>query len=283
LAQVWFIIPLLHHFLSKHMASFAARSAAVFSVVDARRMYCPSSSDLVAAYGGSVSLKKQGWSVQGDGGAATKAAFNLNGGYVEYDLDVSEAKLGVIPNVYTIFPSNMDGAFDYGRHYCDAAENSKRWCPEIDWVESNGYCGGAAAIHTVPGSGPGSCNSWGCTAEFKHSSSGKIHMRIDYSNGKATISRDGEQLQGFSPVPSGSDYAVIKEHHQQKGAVIYSSQWTGDWVPAESCGTGPGDIGGSRFSVSNLRIYGSVVQGPTPQLCSGLEDASLEPNSSVLV
>jgi hypothetical protein len=265
------------------MASFTTRSAVVFSLADALKLYCPASSDFVAAYGGGVSLQEQGWSVQGDGGAATKAAFNLNGGYVEYDLDVSAAKIGVIPNVYTIFPSNMD-SFDHNRHYCDAAENGKPWCPEIDWVESNGYCGGAAAIHTVPGSGPGSCNSWGCTADFKHSS-GKIHMRIDYSSGgEMTISRNGEQLQGFSPAATDTDYAVIKQHHEQRGAVIYSSQWTGSWVPVESCGSGPGDIGGSRFSVSNLRIYGSVVQGPTPQRCPALEgDASLEANSFVFV
>jgi hypothetical protein len=247
-------------------------------------MYCPSSSDLVVAYGSGVSLKKQGWSVQGDGGAATKAAFNLNGGYVEYDLDVSAAKVGVIPNVYALFPSDVGSAFDHDRHYCDAAENGKVWCPEIDWVESNGNCGGAAAIHTVPGSGPDSCNSWGCTAEFKHSD-GKIHMRIDYSTGgKMTISRDGKQLQGFSPLPTGSDHAVIKKHHEERGAVIYSSQWTSSWVPMEkTCGSGPGDIGGSHFSVSNLRVYGSVVQGPTPKKCADLEDAVVETNSTVLV
>jgi hypothetical protein len=267
------------------MRGFATRSAVVLSLAEARHLYCPFSSDLVAAYGGGVSLKKQGWSVQGDGGAATKAAFNLNGGYVEYDLDVSAANIGVIPNVYTVFPSNIGSAFDHDRHYCDAAENGKTWCPEIDWVESNGHCGGAAAIHTVPGAGPGSCNSWGCTAEFKHGSSGKIHMRIDYSaGGRMTISRNGKQLQGFSPAATASDHAVIKQHHERRGAVIYSSQWTGSWVPVESCGTGPGDIGSSRFSVSNLRIYGSVVQGPTPHRCSALEeDVSLEANSSLLV
>merc|ERR1711862_699689 len=47
------------------------------------------------------------------------------------------------------------------------------------------------------------------------------------------------------------------------------SQWTGSWVPADFCGGGPGDLGGSRFSISNLRISGSVVQGPEPQKCSG--------------
>merc|ERR1711943_171586 len=51
----------------------------------------------------------------------------------------------------------------------------------------------------------------------------------------------------------------------QYGAVIYSSQWTG-WAPG-SCG-GDGNLDASSFSVSNLRITGTVVQGPEPRKCS---------------
>jgi len=45
-------------------------------------VYCPSSADLVVAYtdgGDNVQIHDQGWTVTGDGGAATKTAFNLNG------------------------------------------------------------------------------------------------------------------------------------------------------------------------------------------------------------
>lgn len=264
------------------MSSFGSLSIASLLSVAEARLYCPASLDLVIAYGGGVSLKRRGWSVQGDGGAATKAAFNLNGGYVEYDLDVSAAKRGVIPNVYTVFPSNIGSAFNRDKHYCDAAEDGTPWCPEIDWIEANGDCGGAAAIHTVPGTGAGSCNSWGCTSEFKHSS-GKIHMRIDYSkSGKMSITKNGQPLRrGFQPAPSSSDNAVIRDHHEQRGAVIYSSQWTGSWVPAESCGAGPGDIGNSRFSVSNLRISGKVVQGSEPRRCSSLESNATASDDAV--
>merc|ERR1711934_1108498 len=41
------------------------------------------------------------------------------------------------------------------------------------------------------------------------------------------------------------------------------------WVPADFCGGGPGNLDGSQFQISNLRISGSVVQGPEPQKCSG--------------
>merc|ERR1740138_1171801 len=58
--------------------------------------------------------------------------------------------------------------------------------------------------------------------------------------------------------------------YQSKGGVIYSSQWTGSWVPADFCGGGPGDLDGSHFRISNLRISGSVVQGPEPTKCGSL-------------
>merc|ERR1712137_697749 len=53
---------------------------------------------------------------------------------------------------------------------------------------------------------------------------------------------------------------------KSRGAVLYSSQWTG-WVPG-SCG-GDGNFGASTFSVSNLKIQGSVIHGPEPRRCSG--------------
>merc|ERR1712110_226263 len=67
----------------------------------------------------------------------------------------------------------------------------------------------------------------------------------------------------------GNDWGIVKSNYESNGAVIYSSQWTCSWVPADFCGGGPGDLDGSHFSVSNLRISGSVVQGPEPQKCSG--------------
>merc|ERR1739845_185961 len=50
-----------------------------------------------------------------------------------------------------------------------------------------------------------------------------------------------------------------------RGAVLYSSQWTG-WVPG-SCG-GDGNLGASTFSVSNLKIEGKVIQGSEPRRCA---------------
>merc|ERR1712019_185413 len=72
--------------------------------------------------------------------------------------------------------------------------------------------------------------------------------------------------QSKPPIPGGFDWGVIKSTYESKGAVIYSSEWQG-WVPVEDCGTS-GNLPGSHFSVSNLRIKGSVVQGPEPNKCA---------------
>jgi hypothetical protein len=123
----------------------------------------------------------------------------------------------------------------------------------------------------VSGTGEGACNYWGCRSTYSFGGP-TFHMKVEYGNdGKFTITRDGQQISGDSldPPASGNDWGIVKSTYESKGGVIYSSQWTGNWVPADFCGGGPGDLDGSHFSISNLRISGSVVQGPEPQKCSG--------------
>jgi hypothetical protein len=96
---------------------------------------------LTAAYG-SPSLYNQGWSVHAGGAAATKAAFNLLGGYVEYDIDFSGVRTGVNANIYTISPAGVSSTNGFNQNnYCDGAQTGSKWCIEVDWVESNGNCG----------------------------------------------------------------------------------------------------------------------------------------------
>jgi len=77
-----------------------------------------------------VQIEDGGWSIQGDGGAATKASFNLLGGFVEFDFDVSSANTGVIPNIYTVSPDGIGGGFT-SDSYCDMGENDKPDCLEV--------------------------------------------------------------------------------------------------------------------------------------------------------
>jgi hypothetical protein len=93
-------------------------------------------------------------------------------------------------------------------------------------------------------------------------------MREEFgSDGTWTTIRDGQTISpsSLSPVPGGVDWSTLKGAYESHGAVVYSSQWVG-WVPVDDCGGG-GNLASAHFSVRNLRIYGAVVQGPTPQPC----------------
>jgi len=239
------------------------------------KLYCPKADDLTIAYCdegpnhdmGCPTLADGGWTVNGGGGVASKSAFNLLGGYVEFDIDLSNVDHGVNANIYTIAPASFSGSFfNKTLDYCDGAATGSDWCMELDWIEANGHCGGATTIHTIEGPGNDGCTAWGCRVS-EHYSNSKFHMRIEHdANGAWTVTRDGNVLSGYQPDPSGAwDY--IKQMHETRGQVLYSSEWTG-WVPVDDCGTDAGDLYGSSFSISNLKISGSVAQGPEPAECS---------------
>merc|ERR1712137_1191154 len=210
----------------------------------------------------------QGWNVPGNGGVATKAAFNLNGGTVEFDIDFGNVDTGVNANIYTISPHFSGSEYVDGDH-CDGAENDLPWCLEVDWTESNGHCGGATTLHTKPGPGDDGCTAWGCRIEYDFNGQSKYHMKITYgSDGSWQTYMNGNMLSGWNIQPGGGAWSVIKGAHESTGAVIYSSEWTG-WVPVDHCGTTPGNLDASSFKVDNLVIEGTVMQGPEPTKCSG--------------
>jgi len=225
---------------------------------------------LTVAYG-TPQLLDQGWEIHGNGGVATKSTYNLIGGSVEFDIDVSAVDHGVNANIYTVSPSiGADGYVP--ANYCDAQKTGDGFCLEVDWIESNGNCGGASTLHSKQG--PDGCNSGGCQANYHYNGKSSFHMRIQYgADGSWTTIRDGQTIGGSSlnPQPSSWDWQVIKASYESKGALIYSSEWVG-WVPVDDCGNGPGNLDGSHFKISNLRIEGSVVQGPTPRSCSTIHD-----------
>jgi hypothetical protein len=232
--------------------------------------YCPSASDLTVAYG-VANLYDQGWSITGGGAAATKAAFNLLGGSVEFDIDITGAKTGVNQNIYTISPHGVGSGGFNQNNYCDGAKPAgDQWCVEVDWIESNGNCGGQTTLHDIPGPGSNGCTAWGCASSYHYNGRTSFHMKITYdTNGVWNTYRDGQHIapSSLNPTPSGSDWANLVKDYSGKGAVVYSSQWVG-WVPVDDCGN-TGNLDSSHFSIKNLRITGSVLQGPKPRLCSG--------------
>lgn len=230
-------------------------------------MYCPSASDLIVAYNTTTTptLHDQGWTIKAGGGVASKSSFNLLGGYVEYDIDFSGVPRGVNANIYSISPENIGGGY-VGDDYCDGADNTSPWCVEVDWIESNGDCGGATTLHTIPGPGNG-CTAWGCRTDYMYNGKSQFHMKVAFTgDGKWTTYMDGQPIANLDPAPQASDWAKLAQQYSQRGAVIYSSQWVG-WVPVDACGTNPGPLDQAKFDISNLKVYGTVMQGPTPTRC----------------
>jgi hypothetical protein len=261
--------------MSKISLYSLAASAAGISVATALHTYCPSANDMIVAYtGGNINIFNQGWSISGGGGVATKAAFNMLGGSVEFDIDLSNVKVGVNANIYTVSPSNLgSGGFtDNQNQYCDGSKAAgSGWCPEVDWIESNGNCGAATTLHTVAGPGSVGCTAWGCRETYYYNGVSSFHMKIEYgTDGQWTTIWNGNTIapSDLSPVPGSSDWSTLVQAYTNQGGVIYSSLWTG-WVPADNCGTTAGDAADSSFSIKNLVVTGTVVQGPTPTLCAG--------------
>jgi len=245
---------------------------AFFTIVKSEE-YCPSANDLVITYktdtGPGPTLMDGGWLHHGGGGVATKASFNLLGGSIDYDIDLSGVRTGVNANIYSISPT-FSGSFGI-TDYCDGAKPAgATWCVEVDWIESNGNCGGQSTLHTRPGPGSDGCTAWGCAKGYTYNGASSFHMKIYYDkNGGWYTEHDGQLIRptDLSPQPQSQDTQMVRQYYQQRGAVVYSSLWVG-WVPGVGgCSTNPGDLPSSTFTVKNLRINGTLVQGPTPRSC----------------
>merc|ERR1712151_1243459 len=96
---------------------------------------------------------------------------------------------------------------------------------------------------------------------------GKTQIRAEFSlDGWMTVYMDGSKVDVSHPVPSENAHHYVRETMASKGAQIQSSQW-GGWVPSGNC-PGGGDVASSTFSINNVRVSGTVVQGPEPSRCS---------------
>lgn len=235
------------------------------SVVDDMKYFCPSEKDLVVAYG-NPTLFKQGWLNKGPGGVATKSSFNLLGGFVEYDVDVSKVEQGVNANIYTISPLFPKSGFNQ-KFYCDGQKKDSEWCAEIDWLESNGNCLGATTLHMIQGPGTG-CTAWGCSTHFQYEGKTNFRMKIQYSRDGKNIDvyRDNKLIDRIKPTPTNIEINNLVEQYTNRGAVIYSSLWKG-WVPKEKLCKSDGNLQTSEFTIKNLKIYGKLIQGSDTTLC----------------
>jgi len=85
----------------------------------------------------SVVFTDNGWIIHGDARVSSKASWNLLGGSISFDMDVSNTSSGVNTNLYTSSPNKPNcGA----ACYCDIQKSpkGKASCMELDLIENNG-------------------------------------------------------------------------------------------------------------------------------------------------
>lgn len=175
---------------------------------------------------------------------SSKASFNFAGGSLEFDMDLSNAHGKVNNNFYMTFPKD-------GKTYCDSGGGCKHCCAEMDFTENNGHCYQATTWHSNrDGHDHGGKAHTGKLEK-------KVHVKASWNDDGKSL---GVEIGGHKS--KGEGFADVMKKY---GGVLYSSQWTG-WVPG-SC-SGDGNLGGSSFKVSNLRIQAKVVRGPEPHKCS---------------
>jgi len=226
-------------------------------------MYCPSDGDWTIRYGDHVQVSGNGWTISGNGGVNGNAAFNMLGGYVQYDVDTSGAQGGVNNNFYTVSPESW-----LFPGYCDIQPNGSPQCMEMDIMENNGNCLTATTWHTWPNY-DGGCDCNGCVGTAY--ASNRRTMKAEFSgDGWMVTTIDGNRVEVNNPTPSDSAKNYVAQQSRAIGLQFQSSQWTG-WVPDGNC-PGGGWLDGSTFTISNVVVSGTVVQGSEPRRCMDLEE-----------
>jgi len=223
-------------------------------------MYCPTQGDFDA--GGNIQWEGNGWKMTGSGGVHGKTSFNLLGGYVQFDIDTSGAQGGINNNFYTSSP--WPGLFP---SYCDIQANDSPECMEMDIVENNGDCISQVTWHTWPNHN-GDCDQGGCWGQAY--ASGKRTMRASFSSdGWMTTTINGGEVPVTNPTPSQNAKDYVAQQTAAIGLQFHSTQWQG-WVPGDNKCPGGGNLGASTFSVTNVVVSGTIVQGQTPTKCRDL-------------
>jgi len=203
---------------------------------------------------GNVEWTASGWTIHGQRRVSSKASFNYASGFIEWDMDLSGAHGNVNNNFYLTYPSRPNCGISC---YCDSGATGG--CAEMDLTENNGNCWQATTWHPDPSGG----DKGGEPQEGGLSAQTHFKAEWDASGDNLNVHVGGSNHGGQG----------LKDQMSQHGGVIYSSQWVG-WVPGGNrCGSG--DLGSSVFIVKNLKIRGSVVQGPKPRLCSAMNATAI--------
>jgi hypothetical protein len=232
-------------------------------------LYCPQASDMNDEQGG-VQFNGNGWSITGEGRVSSKTSWNLLGGSIEWDMDTSRVNKEVNTNLYTTSPSQPNCGQDC---YCDIQRSASGnpSCMELDLVEANGNCAMATTLHTFATDGKPNnpdCDRWGC-ASIANLPGGQFHVKAEIAtDGTTIVYLNGVANDQWNTQPSAASNDMVVKTMKSIGAVIESSQWFG-WAPAEDrCPSGDASgLDGSHVEIKNVKVLGTVVQGPVPTKC----------------
>jgi len=242
------------------------------AVVANAELYCPTANDMNnESPTANITFVDGGWTIVGDGRVSSKTSFNLLGGFMEFDMDTSRVANEVNTNFYTSSPAQANCGASC---YCDIQKSNsgKPSCMEMDIIENNGQCAMATTIHTFATDGQPNnqnCDRWGCGSSMTLPSP-KFKIRAEFGlDGSLTVYLNGVKNNNYGPSPSADSNSVVIKTMESIGACIESSQWFG-WAPAESsCPSGDrSGLDASVVSISNVRVNGTIVQGPTPSKCA---------------
>jgi len=243
-------------------------------------LYCLSSQQELNFENGNGQFKNEGFTMTGNTRVSSKTSFNLLGGFIEFDVDGTLIQPGVITTFYTTSPAEENCGLEC---YCDGFHDERR-CLEMDIMETNGNCAMASTYHThyTPGvTGNRDCDQWGCSSKLLLNAT-RFHIRADFAeNGNMTVLVNGRPNDYYFPIPSEAAHAVVVQTMNEVGAVFVSSQWYG-WAPeADSCPKGSKDLlPNSTISISNIKVMGTVKQGPEPCRCSSLAQCAASRTTS---
>jgi len=236
-------------FLSSFLSLCLLFSLLLASPVSSQR-YCPATNDLATQYG-QVYPSQTGWTISGGGRVVTNTVWDLRGGAISFDMDLSQVGTGNNANLYLIAPA---GQWDSSQ-YCDAQGQNGPVCEETDLIESNGNCGAQTSYHHFAG------NTGQIDFQYKYPSSGLVHIDVHFSATGNSFTIKGSQ-QGVTFVNKAMAIHASAISH----AVIVSSLWQG-WVPDCNGRCSSAVSGGATYTVENLLVYGKPVGGYMPTTC----------------
>ncbi|CAK0796527.1 unnamed protein product, partial [Prorocentrum cordatum] len=269
--------------------------------------YCPSADDLQSFEEGPT-LQQQGWIIEGDGRVGTRAAFDLNGGSIQFKVLLEGVPSGLVGGqlvsalVGLIMPEGS-GDVVLSEEYCDGRPDN--FCPDVNLIQTNGRSAYSVSLRTgsdeqaecyyaeadgelcvaerffqsdiscgvAPDAVIDATKAFYVSVSFPSSDS-KTELVVTLTQGEVeeTI-RFADLTDGTVGPPFLVSQNILYFSMETYGAVPVSSLKGVHWAPKkDACPDGDTSWDGARLQVSDLVIQGEVVGWRIRGHCTLCED-----------